>query len=233
MYVLQCLQSCRNGKRGVMIYSHFAAHHRHYVWTPLYLICLSFSCLPHLHPPLRLSSSFVCLSSLTPYLLPTPFSHPIFLPQTWLYCINEMPHFQLSSLILSDPWRRQVCLLTPYHQCSSPSTFSWWGPRISWQKRWGNHTGGKVHWWIPALWASFSLCLAVEELWWGHDPLEVYKAKNGRQRKTVSRPYACLVHCWDHYCIQSHRHTATTCLRITQIPLIVQAPLKPLQSTSS
>lgn len=56
MCVLQCLQSRRNGKSGVMIYSHLAENGRHCVWTLLFLIYLSFSSLPHLLSLSSLSS---------------------------------------------------------------------------------------------------------------------------------------------------------------------------------
>lgn len=49
----------------------------------------------------------------------------------------------------------------------------------------GDHTGGKAYWQIPGLWASSSPSLAVEELWWGHNLLKVYKAENGRQWEAV------------------------------------------------
>lgn len=53
------------------------------------------------------------------------------------------------------------------------------------------------------------LPLALEELWWGHDPPEVYKAENGRQWKAVPQPYACLPGCCTTGTITASNHTDT------------------------
>ena len=50
------------------------------------------------------------------------------------------------------------------------------------------------------------LPLGLEELWWGHDPLEVYKAENGRQWKAVLSAI-CLPGCWTAGTITASNHT--------------------------
>ena len=110
MCVLQCLQSCRNGKRGVMIYSHLAAHHRQRVWPLLFLFispslfCISCSILPSLLP-------------ISAHLLPlitTPAHTYSFLPRhplTLLYYTDKTPHFQLSPPY--TPWPEEEASVPP------------------------------------------------------------------------------------------------------------------------
>lgn len=114
-----------------MIYSHFAVHHRHYVWTP-FLICL-------VSPTVFLL--FTCLSFLlnSPPALNSSIS-PLLLPQPLLYCINETRHFLLLSLILSDPCRRHVCLLIAVTAPRPPHIHPLLiGTTHSVAERWRNH----------------------------------------------------------------------------------------------
>lgn len=149
MCVLQCLQSCRNGKRVVMIYSHLALHHRHHVWPPF----PNLSLLPISPPPAWLSPFIFPPSFFTPHLLSPPSSQlhsgsdvifPPCHPLTLLYHTEKMPHFQLLSptrgggaCTSKQPW-----LFNYRHHRSSPPCFASWGPRIL-QKSWEEGSHGR------------------------------------------------------------------------------------------
>lgn len=182
MCVSQCLQSCSNGKRGVMIFTPIAEQHRHRVWPcllfpNLFLLLLSpppASCFLSLysHPPSFLLGPSPPLSSFS-----QSFCHMCFYP--W-HC----PITQFSSLILY-PWLKEKVSFPPNsHDCltmaSTVCTLALLKETTHFteQPREGNYLGGKAHWWIPGLWVSTSFSLALEKLWWGHDPLEVYKEEN-------------------------------------------------------
>ncbi len=104
-------------KRGVVIYSHLAVQHRHYVWPPLFLIYLSLFFLPPASSVLTLWIVF--LSFFTPHLPSPPSSHlpsdsrtlvPPCLLLALLFLHWEDARFQLSSSILHVPRRRWVYL---------------------------------------------------------------------------------------------------------------------------
>lgn len=117
--VLQCLQSWRNCRRGVMIYSHLLVHHRHSVWHRLliypsfsYLSLPADSVLSLLFPPSLLS--YRLLLFLTPYLLLPHLSHLrssccILLPPCCnlklFYYISEIPPIFSSSPPVLPDWR--------------------------------------------------------------------------------------------------------------------------------
>lgn len=181
MCVSKCLQSCWNGKRGVMIFAPIAEQHRHRVWPCL--LFLQFISPSLISPTCLLFSVFVFSPSLFPSWPLTSFSqssgHTCFYP--W-HC----PIAQFPSLILY-PWPKEKTSVPPNnHNCLTMAgtvctlALLKGTTHFTEQLREGNRLGGMAHWWIPGLWVSTSFSLALEKLWWGHDPLEVYKEENRR-----------------------------------------------------